>query len=102
MTLVFFKLSSEFYCFQYLSKISSSSYNPFWEIENIAKSSAKSKDRFLALDNSGLSLSSNRVFCFSNNIGRSFINKLKNNRFIKTSLFLSSIDVLNGVETCLF
>ena len=54
--------------------------------EKNAKSSAKSKELILALDNFGGSLSSDRVFCFPNKTGRSFINELKN-RELKVSPF---------------
>ena len=50
------------------------------------------------LNNSGDSLSSDWVLCFSNCIARSFITKLKN-IVLKISPFLSHIDVPNGVET---
>ena len=93
----FFKLSSKSHCMRNFSKVSSFYCNPCWVRENIAKSSTKSKDFILAIDNFRVSLSSDCVFCFSNNTGRSFINKLKNNG-LKVSPCLSPINVLNRVE----
>ena len=74
------------------------SFNPFFVRENVAKSSSKSKELICVLNNSGDSLSSDYVLHFSNSIGRSFINKLKNIVF-RISPCLRPIDVLNGVET---
>ena len=45
-------------------------------IENIAKSSAKSKELISVLNNSGDWLSSDYVLGFSNSIDRLFVNKL--------------------------
>ena len=98
MTFVFFKLRLKSHCLQYLSKKPSFSCNPFLVRENIVKSSAKSKELICLLNNYGDSLSSDWALCFSNSIGRSFINKLKN-IVLKISPCLSPIDVLNGVET---
>ena len=50
------------------------------------------------LNNSGDSLSSDWVLCFSNSIGRSFINTLRH-IVLRIPPCLSPIDVLNGVET---
>ena len=98
MTFVFFKLRLKSHCLQYFSKKSSFSCNPFLVRENIAKSPAKSKEIICVLSHSGDSLFLDRLLCFSNSIGRSFINKLKN-IVLKISPCLSPIDVLNGVET---
>ena len=97
MAFVFFKLRFKSHCLHYFSKISSFSCNPFLVRKNIAKSTAKSKEFISVLNKSGDSLSSDCVSCFSNYIGRSFINKLKN-IVLKISPCLSSIDLLNGVE----
>ena len=98
MTFVFFKLRFKSYCLWYFSKKSSFSCNPLLVKENITKSPPKSKELICVLNNSRDSLSSEYVLCFSNSIGRSFINKLKN-VIPKISPCLSPIDVLNGVET---
>ena len=96
-TFVFFKLRFKSHCLQYFSRKSSFSCNPFLESENIAKSSAKSKELIYMLNNSGDSLSADCVLCFSISIGRTFINKSKN-IVLRISSCLSPIDVLNGVE----
>ena len=98
MASVFFRLRLKSHCLQYFSKKSSFSCNQFLVRENIAKSSAKCKELICALNNSGDSLSSDCVVCFSNSVGRSFINKVKN-IVLKISPCLSPIGVLNGVET---
>ena len=53
MTFVFFKLRLKSHFMQYFSKESSFSCNPFLVRENIAKSSAKSKELICVLNNSG-------------------------------------------------
>ena len=68
--------------------------------ENIAKSSAKSKELILASNSFGVALSSDRAFCVSNNTGTLFMHKLKNNG-LNISPCLSPIDVLNRIEACL-
>ena len=76
MTFIFFKLRFKSHCLQHFSKKSSFSYNPFLVRENIAKSSAKNKELICVLNNSGDSLSSDCVLCFSISIGRSSINNI--------------------------
>ena len=98
MTFVYSKLGFKSHCLQYFSKKSGFSCNPFLVKENMAKSPAKSKELIYVLNSSRDSLSSECVLCFSNSIGRSFINKLEN-IVLKILPYLSPIDVLNGVET---
>ena len=67
-TFVFFKLRLKTHCLQYFSKKSSFSYNPFLVRENIAKSSAKSKELICLLNNSRNSPSLDCALCFSNSL----------------------------------
>ena len=69
--------------------------------ENIARSSAKSKELISVLNNSGDWFSSDYVLDFSNSIYRSFINKLKKIA-LRIPPCLSPIDVLNGVEITVY
>ena len=75
MIFVFFKLRFKSHFLQYFSNFSC---NPFLENENISESSMKSKELICVLNNSGNTLSSYCASYFSNSIGGSFINNLKN------------------------